>query len=43
LATQETISHIICMPNVTKEQIDHLILDIQNCEEVVENEYEFSF
>jgi histidine decarboxylase len=43
LATQETISHIICMPNVTKEQIDNLILDIQNCEEVVENEYEFSF
>jgi len=31
------------MPNVTKEQIDNLILDIQNCEEVVENEYEFSF
>jgi len=28
---------------VTKEQIDNLILDIQNCEEVVENEYEFSF
>ena len=43
LATQETISHIICMPNASKEQIDNLILDIQNCEEVVENEYEFSF
>jgi histidine decarboxylase len=43
LATQETISHIICMPNVTKDQIDELILDIQNCVEVVKNDFEFVF
>lgn len=43
LATQETISHIICMPNVTKAQIDDLILDIQNCVAIPENDYDFSF
>ncbi len=43
LATQETISHIICMPNVTKEQIDALILDIQNCVQEVKNDFEFAF
>jgi histidine decarboxylase len=31
LATQEDISHIICMPNVTYDQIDDLIADIKNC------------
>lgn len=43
LATQETISHIICMPSVTKNQIDELISDIQNCVEVVKNDFEFAF
>jgi histidine decarboxylase len=43
LATQETISHIICMPSVTKDQIDELISDIQNCVEVVKNDFEFAF
>jgi histidine decarboxylase len=28
LATEESMTHVICMPNVTKEQIDALILDI---------------
>ncbi len=43
LATQETISHIICMPSVTKNQIDELISDIKNCVEVVKNDFEFAF
>ena len=43
LATQETISHIICKPSVTKDQIDELISDIQNCVEVVKNDFEFAF
>jgi histidine decarboxylase len=28
LATEETMSHIICMPSVTKEQIDAITKDI---------------
>ncbi|WP_258932061.1 hypothetical protein [Flavobacterium oreochromis] len=30
LATEKGYSHIICMPNVTLEQIDEFILDILN-------------
>ncbi len=30
LASQDNISHIICMPNVTKEQIDLFIKDIEH-------------
>ena len=33
LATEGILSHVICMPNVTHEQIDELILDIKNAEE----------
>jgi histidine decarboxylase len=43
LATEGDISHIICMPNVTKEQIDHLIHDIENCKETPEEAFEFVF
>ncbi|CAM1355229.1 histidine decarboxylase [Tenacibaculum halocynthiae] len=28
LATEDDITHIICMPNVTKDQIDHFIKDV---------------
>ena len=30
LATEDDITHVVCMPNVTKEQIDELISDIQS-------------
>lgn len=43
LATEEAIAHIICMPNVTKTQIDEFIYDISNSEAVVEEEFEFEF
>lgn len=43
LATEGDVSHIICMPNVTKEQIDHLIHDMENCVENKEEAFEFSF
>jgi histidine decarboxylase len=43
LATEGDISHIICMPNVTKEQIDHLIHDIESCKETPEEAFEFVF
>jgi len=39
LATNDEVSHIICMPNISKTEIDALIIDIENCkvetEEVV--------
>lgn len=44
LATEGNISHIICMPNVTKKQIDLFIDDIKNhpyTEESEEIAYEF--
>jgi len=43
LATESDISHIICMPNVTKAQIDEFIYDIVNCKESVEEEFLFDF
>jgi len=43
LATEGDISHIICMPNVTKEQIDEFIYDMANCETKLEEEFEFEF
>ena len=43
LATEGDISHIICMPNVTKNQIDLFINDIENCIENPEEIMEFSF
>ncbi|MEE9364109.1 MAG: histidine decarboxylase [Cellulophaga sp.] len=41
LATEGDTSHIICMPNVTKEQIDAFINDISNSESIEEEEIEF--
>ena len=32
LATVENLTHIICMPNVTKEQIDTFIDDVKSDE-----------
>jgi histidine decarboxylase len=29
LATEEEVTHVICMPNVTKEQIDMLVGDLK--------------
>ena len=45
LATEGEITHIICMPNVTKSQIDELIHDIQNCEDkdAIDESFEFDF
>ena len=43
LATEGDITHIICMPNVTKDQIDELITDIQNCEVTIDESFEFDF
>ncbi|GIQ57693.1 histidine decarboxylase [Flavobacterium collinsii] len=43
LATEGDISHIICMPNVTKEQIDLFINDVENCIEIPEEMAEFSW
>ena len=36
LATESDISHVICMPNVTKAQIDEFIYDIVNSKENIE-------
>ncbi len=33
LATEGQLTHIICMPNVTKQQIDELIIDLQEHKE----------
>jgi len=43
LATQGEISHVICMPSVTKEQIDLFIEDVENCEVTIEEEIPFDF
>ena len=43
LATEGDINHIICMPNVTKAQIDELIIDIQNSEDTIDESFEFDF
>lgn len=43
LATEEEVTHIICMPNVTKVQIDAFIDDIVNGVGEVEEQVEFSF
>lgn len=36
LATDGDISHIICMPNVSKENIDDFVADIKACQQEVE-------
>ncbi len=41
LATEGSTTHIICMPNVTKKQIDEFVDDIANCEVEPEQEFEF--
>ncbi len=38
LATDGNISHIICMPNISKAQIDLFIEDVKNCTEEIEDE-----
>jgi len=44
LATENDIAHVICMPNVTKSQIDDFVNDIKNCSEpIVEDEFPFDF
>ncbi|WP_422090610.1 histidine decarboxylase [Tenacibaculum ovolyticum] len=44
LATEGDIAHVICMPNVTKDQIDNFVNDVKNCSDpVVEDEFSFDF
>ncbi len=44
LATEGEIAHVICMPNVTKAQIDDFINDVKNCSEpIVKDEFYFDF
>lgn len=43
LATEGDISHIICMPNVSKEQIDQFIDEYRVCKADVEQEDDFEF
>lgn len=43
LATKGEMAHIICMPQVTKEQIDEFVYDIAHCEEEAEEIFEFEF
>lgn len=44
LATEDDITHIICMPNVTKDQIDHFIEDVaSSLNEKEEEEEELAY
>ncbi len=43
LATEGDICHIICMPNVTKTQIDAFLDDYKNCPQDNEEDFEFDF
>ncbi|CAM1339646.1 histidine decarboxylase [Tenacibaculum aestuarii] len=44
LATEGDISHVICMPNVTKAQIDEFVSDLKNCtEQIIEEEFSYDF
>ncbi len=44
LATEGDISHVICMPNVTKVQIDEFVSDLKNCtESIIEEEFSYDF
>ncbi|SFT67638.1 L-histidine carboxy-lyase (histamine-forming) [Lishizhenia tianjinensis] len=43
LATEGDISHIICMPNVSKAQIDEFIEDLTMADQNEEEEYAFDF
>lgn len=45
LATEGDIAHVICMPNVSKKQIDLFINDLENCKEPIketEDYFEYS-
>ncbi|WP_215223746.1 histidine decarboxylase [Echinicola shivajiensis] len=35
LATEDDITHVICMPNVTKEQIDEFVIDLVHEQETI--------
>ncbi|CAA0161331.1 histidine decarboxylase [Tenacibaculum maritimum] len=44
LATEGNIVHVICMPNVTKNQIDEFVNDVKNCKEKLgEDEFSYDF
>ncbi len=43
LATEGDVAHVICMPNVTKVQIDEFIEDMVNCKTNEEEEFELDF
>ncbi len=44
LATDGDISHIICMPNVSKQQIDEFVNDVKNSpEDIEEEDFTYSF
>ena len=43
LATEDSVTHIICMPNVTKEQIDEFIEDVVAVLETEPIQEEFSY
>lgn len=43
LATEGEVSHIICMPNVTKEQIDLFTEDLKNSKMEEDDPFEFDF
>lgn len=43
LATEDEVTHIICMPNVTKEQIDAFIEDVALSETEEEEAFQFEF
>ena len=43
LATEGEISHIICMPNVSKSQVDAFIEEFKQCGSDLEEEFDFDF
>lgn len=44
LATEGEVAHVICMPNVTKQQIDEFVNDLKNCNEpVIDDEFSYDF
>ena len=43
LATEGSIAHVICMPNVSKTQIDAFVHDLEHCTEPVVSEDSFDY
>ncbi|MCL5246657.1 histidine decarboxylase [Cellulophaga sp. 20_2_10] len=43
LATEGEVAHVICMPNVTKAQIDEFIYDMSQASTIEEEEFELDF